>query len=752
MSDIIYYICGESTFSKKLNVQGVKIGSTRNIYSRVKTYQTGYPDTVPLTCYYKINANCYDVDNKIKCKFNDIRLNTLGSTGGTEFYSSNILTEEALESFFEANNIQWEKLYPDSILAQKCADPITYDDIINVNHDFIQKQEADRINNQYKITLKSWQKDLVTQWDQFIDSNEKAGLIIAPTGCGKSFMMNYLSIFHWICKTNNDVIIMTKRKEILDLDFIAHGNHMISLSGKKIKIVNLIDSGDYEDFVKSSLDTNYIYIINTDKFIMSPKFSGFKKYSWGNIKLLIMDECHWAGADKLSEFLLWAKTNILDKIVGFSATPVRYHLTNQTNSKKIYSSNANPNEYNVIYSRSYIDSINEKDRTETKWLLIPVTTSDLNTVTYKNSEPEGDTNTESKIIVEHVLNTSGFKKFTSWLNVFIVNSNNKKGILWFPNTANLKAYWKFVCAEKSQYSNINQIEFFPTYSKKDDLDVSANLVNFKKKKTHGILLAVFRATEGFDDITIDFGFNLFITNNVNPLLDQQKEGRVSRCFPGKSVGYFGFLYNQAEQDYAEVLVKRLGNWINYIKSFENENEIANKTKKPKPSNYTTNQYIDLILDSANIKCIDYTSIKNKIFNYCENFTGSVGDIKRIIQKENKARLIIGSEPIDTKSRYTQFAQNLEAWPKVSDIKVNNLVELFRPDFDVWIKQFYTWDELKQFCSTNLIGTIDEFIGKTSTDVKVPSYEYITSGIYNTSKKYMDINEILYDNEDNDMYV
>ena len=44
MTDIIYYIKGNPTMCHKLNLEGVKIGSTQNIISRMRTYQTGYPD------------------------------------------------------------------------------------------------------------------------------------------------------------------------------------------------------------------------------------------------------------------------------------------------------------------------------------------------------------------------------------------------------------------------------------------------------------------------------------------------------------------------------------------------------------------------------------------------------------------------------------------------------------------------------------------------------------------------------------
>lgn len=139
MDNIIYYICGNSTFSNKLNIQGVKIGSTQNIYSRIKILQTIYIERVPLVCYYKINKNCYQVDYDIQQNFNNIKLNSMGSTGGTDFYNANILTEDQLEKYFFENNISFEKYYPDSILWEKCAEPVTSNDIINDSNNAINK-------------------------------------------------------------------------------------------------------------------------------------------------------------------------------------------------------------------------------------------------------------------------------------------------------------------------------------------------------------------------------------------------------------------------------------------------------------------------------------------------------------------------------------------------------------------------------------------------------------------------------------
>ena len=551
--------------------------------------------------------------------------------------------------------------------------------------------------------------------------------------------MNYLCIFEFINKFDSDCLIMTKRKEILDNDFINKGNEMIRANNLNIEFINLINGDfDWEIFSKKS-KLNRIFIINTDKFIMSPKFYDYKSYSYGKIKLALLDECHWSGADKLSDFLIWLKSNVISKLIGFSATPIRINESNQSNTKNVFSHDG---ELNIIYTRSYLKSIKEGDRVQIKWLVIPTTNSELveinNTVDEHFGKPD------------RVLNESGFMKFTKWLNNFMDKSLNKKGILWFANKSNLKKFNGFIEENKNAYENLKQINFICSYSKslESDADTTGNLDAFKKHKSNSILLAVFRATEGFDDPSVDFGFNLYTTESSNSLLDQQKEGRVSRIYSGKTLGYFGFLYNQSVETYESTLVKRLGDWINYIKEYESEYIKGDPKKKTYKKYTSTEEYIELLLDSTNIKTIEIGSIKNKIFNYCESFTGSISDIKRILQKANKKSLEAGTELVDTEEKYNEYAKTKINWVQSSEIRLEsqNWVELLRPDFNQWKAQFYTWDQLKEFCQKNKISNIEKFKKFTGTN-KVPDYDYILSGMYNTTKNFKDINTILYtDNE------
>ena len=113
MTDFIYCLYHpQITKCYKLNVEGRKIGSTKYMKSRMKVYQTGYSDMVPLECYYEISCedyNCYDVDDMIKKYFDEYRLINKDSNGGTEWYDANKVTIKALEDFFINFNINFKK-------------------------------------------------------------------------------------------------------------------------------------------------------------------------------------------------------------------------------------------------------------------------------------------------------------------------------------------------------------------------------------------------------------------------------------------------------------------------------------------------------------------------------------------------------------------------------------------------------------------------------------------------------------------
>ena len=170
----------------------------------MRTFQTGFVDDVPLEFYYEIDKNCYEVDEMLKVYFNKCRLCSLGSNGGTEFYDADTLTIEILESFFDKCNIVWEKITPNNIFFEDVRNELTEKDIKKIKKENIVRlltqsralknkdaRKIKLIDDNFIKLLNPWQIELSCNFDNFIKSNNKTGLIIAPTGCGKSFMINY---------------------------------------------------------------------------------------------------------------------------------------------------------------------------------------------------------------------------------------------------------------------------------------------------------------------------------------------------------------------------------------------------------------------------------------------------------------------------------------------------------------------------------------------------------------------------------
>jgi hypothetical protein len=150
---------------------------------------------------------------------------------------------------------------------------------------------------------------------------------------------------------------------------------------------------------------------------------------------------------------------------------------------------------------------------------------------------------------------------------------------------------------------------------------------------------------------------------------------------------------------------------------------------------TIQEYLDIILDCKNFdKIEEFDKIKKKIFKYVEKIENGIttsSTIKRVIQKENKKRLNNNIELIDTKEKYDEYAKEwgLSLSSDIT-IKNNNWVKLLRPDFDDFIKHFYTWDELKNQCNIKKISSYYQLI--KIIDNKIP-INYLNSGIYNINK-------------------
>ena len=209
-TDIIYYI------DKNINSNNFcacKIGSTRNIIARMSTYTTLSIEPVIPTYYYKINKNCYEIDDLIQFKFKDYNTRKLGFKGGTELYDLNYVNNEKLETFFKENKIEFVKYNGDNIkneIYKKTANMTDndYEKIIEENKRKNQLKEL-RLKKSLQNTSNKIIKESLVDYSKFLPRedqemiinkacshflNEDKGLFILMCGVGKTLISLWITM------------------------------------------------------------------------------------------------------------------------------------------------------------------------------------------------------------------------------------------------------------------------------------------------------------------------------------------------------------------------------------------------------------------------------------------------------------------------------------------------------------------------------------------------------------------------------
>lgn len=411
------------------------------------------------------------------------------------------------------------------------------------------------------------------------------GLMIAPTGWGKS-MMHYLFIGYFFSKFKKNVLLVTKRKDIL-VDVIIEIEEEVS----KLKKINMFPNIEIEiyDQVSKKLDykeinkhTEYTVIItNTDKLITrnknDDKFNSTKmdRIKWDNFGLVLFDEVHWAGSKRTVQFMDYLK-NKIPYGIGSSATPIRKSLNNQENIQKLYGDN-----YDVMYELSYVDAWHNDVILKVDTVMFPV--YEEHNIKNKNNECEIKPKSK-KIIVDKINDT-------------LKKSYKKKIIVFFKSRLSLLEWYKYL--KKNNY--LNELSFhmsftYSGYSKIDDSedlsldnqvtkkinslkintkDIDNGIDNFKKEKSNAVLLVIGRANEGFNDPLVDICVNLDFSKNGCMLLTLQKMGRTQRLHGDKQKGYYICpVISDDKTEFQSMIAQSL---YNYIKA-TSENSTTNNSK------------------------------------------------------------------------------------------------------------------------------------------------------------------------------
>lgn len=714
-----------------------KIGSTQNYVKRMIVYRTDKPEFG--SDYYDVHIwevkhdslNCYEIDALIQFHepFKKYRSKT---NGGTEiYYLSDILN---ITKFFDKHSIIYKKIDTNMDKIYEESSKLEYVECLKYNYEETLKKLL-IVNNKLNLSsnddetllkeddesyedigkLRPYQEDCINSLINFIGNDKrKSGLVVMPTGTGKTFIIKRL-VFYLMEILKGDVMIITKNKTIYTKKNIESFNKLINSTKFKdiIKIENLIydKEKNIKLFTKKS-KYNRIFIINSDKFLSSKRYKdyelGFNEHS--RIYSIIHDESHWVSGSKISKFFKYLKDNKnIKKIIGFSATPVResnmaVDIVNDVYDNYILYqmslSNAILNNYIVPINFKIIETSNEDDNSSIK-------------------------------------NIETLKQVVDILKQILENSIKRKGIIWFKSIDELEYFSKKI----KDYEKDLNIDFWVCHSKIADKENKLKLDEFEKDNINNvILLVVFEASEGYDVPDCDFGIELGIVKDRKMLLRTQRMGRIMRPYENKKVGYYYIFENDLDiKKIAQIYV----NWLLYISNYIeiNNNKYVESKHKSGTDKELIKKDVEVLNDPLKISGIndldlENPELKSMIFKYYrqEIVKSGLSKFKKYVKSLN----------IKTVSEYLARAEkdlNLIPnpfeefkgfkWGMILDINPalyytkSELIEICKEAFNKYDKIISIYSFKEMICKLNKINN------------KIPEYN-LWEELYNIN----DLNDIL----------
>lgn len=466
-TDIIYYI------DKNINcndMKACKIGSTRNIIARMATYTTLSIEPVIPTYYYKINKNCYEMDDLIQLKFKDFNTRQLGFKGGTELYNLRDINNELLEIFFRENEIEFTKYNGDDIkdeIYKKITNMTNddYDDIIIENKMKSESKELrlrNSIQNKYLIDIR---KEL--------DEYSKC-FIKAPTGFGKTH------IFYKIIKEYKykKILILTPRLLLNEQIVEDKYSHYIKDNNYKIFHYSNVLFGVKKKYIKDVSKYEGNFIMTSCYQSCKKLMINCKRYNL-TFDVIIYDEAHFITSwiNKIDDFLYSSDTeDDIDDLKQFKA--FHFLLDDNISKNKIFGS-ATPTEEienNSIYFGKIVEKIKVHELINSQILC------NIETLVKDTGDRKKEYHNLKDLIIESM-----------------IKYNKKKGIVYVNDTINAQNLYKLMDTQKD-------IKCYIYVSKdiivEDELDT--NITAFEKDTKKSIIIVVGKLGYGYDNDYIDF--------------------------------------------------------------------------------------------------------------------------------------------------------------------------------------------------------------------------------------------------------
>ncbi len=661
--NIIYYLCGKSLFCDKLKIKGCKIGSTKYIISRMKTYQTGYADKVPLICYYKIDKNCYEVDDEVKNIFDEYRLRNKGAEGGTEIYDSNIITIEKLEEFFNDNKINFTKYEPSDIdfenykkrLDKNNINELHNEDIYKVSHTQkltvvspkLNNDIIELINNKEKVP-RDYQKIIIKEACNHFIKNDK-GMLVLMCGVGKTL------ISLWITQElkSNTILIGVPNKLLLE-----QWEYNIKTLFQNIPCL-IVESGINKEDITNFLQKNNKTCIIITTYSSSHKIYTATKNINYTFNMKILDEAHHLTSINVNEeerktYIKILKINS-NKQIALTATMKR--LENEGNN---IVSNENTEYFGEIIDRKcLLWAINEN-------IICDYVIQTI--ITNKEQLEEQLTNFH---ITEENDKLLFLSAYTSLKSIFdnqshhlLIYSNNKD------NSLKIIEYIK--CLLDNNYFDIPNLYYSSYHSEMKSKDQKKIIDTFEKSQ-FGIITCVYCLGEGWDFPLLDgvvFAENM--GSNIRIVQSALRASRKNKEEPNKITKIIlpvlnksDILNNTESSDFKKIksVINQMGLEDETIEQKIKVFKIDCKKQKPKGNVKKVLQTIDF-------------------GEYDEEITKKIrlNNIKRISigTTYEKARKIINEKNIKSKEEYYEACEKDNRLSKEPET-------VFKGQFTNWIE-------------------------------------------------------------------
>ena len=446
----------------------------------MKTYQTGYADKVTLICYYKIDKNCYEIDDEIKNIFDEYRLRNKGAEGGTEIYDSNIITIEKLEEFFNDNKISFTKYEPSDIDFENYKKRLDKNNINELHDEDIYKVSYTKkqlINNK-QIVPRDYQKIIIKEaCDHFIQNDK--GMLVLMCGVGKTL------ISLWITQQlkSNTILIGVPNKLLLE-----QWDYNIKTLFQNIPCL-IVESGiDKEDIINFLQKNNKTCIIITTYSSSHKIYTATKNINY-TFNMKILDEVHHLTSINFNEeerktYIKILKINS-NKQIALTATMKK--LENEGND---IVSNENTEYFGeIIVQKCLLWAITEN-------IICDYVIQTI--ITNKEQLEEQLTNFHITEENDKLLFLSAYVSlksiFDNQSHHLLIYSNNKN------NSLKIIEYIK--CLLDDNYFDIPNLYYSSYHSEMKSKDQKKIINTFDKAK-FGIITCVYCLGEGYDNHNID---------------------------------------------------------------------------------------------------------------------------------------------------------------------------------------------------------------------------------------------------------